>query len=156
MAALSSSASCSTILKPSADLNPRPAETTTRASVSSGRSDFVSCRPTKAVPAGSAASATFSTGAGAPPFPAGSKAVCRTVNSQGAFASSTTPIAFPAYIGRFTRSASPSFSSPTMSLASGASRSADTRGMKSFPKVDAGASAAPYPFSFISCATACA
>ena len=64
------------------------------------------------------------------------------------------PIAFPAYIGRFTRSASPSFSSPTMSLARGASSSPDSRGMKSFPNVEAGANTAPYPFAFTTCATA--
>ncbi|MBP2686893.1 MAG: hypothetical protein H6Q81_1798 [Deltaproteobacteria bacterium] len=65
-------------------------------------------------------------------------------------------MAFPAYIGRFTRKTSPSFSSPTMSLASGASSSPDSRGMKSFPNVEAGANTAPYPFAFTTCATAAA
>ncbi len=41
-----------------------------------------------------------------------------------------------------------------MSLASGASSSPDSRGMKSFPNVEAGAKTAPYPPAFTTCATA--
>src|SRR5512141_1417041 len=154
IAAFSRSASSSTSRKFSCALIPRPAETITRASVSSGRSDFVSCRETNAVPPASAVTATFSTGAFAPPIAAASNAVCRTVNRSGLADRDTVPIAFPAYIGRFTRSASPSFSRPTMSLARGASSIPDRRGMKSFPNVEAGANTAPYPFAFTTCATA--
>src|SRR5512141_999902 len=154
IAAFSRSASSSTSRKFSCALIPRPAETITRASVSSGRSDFVSCRETNAVPPASAVTATFSKGAFAPPIAAASNAVCRTVNRSGLPDRDTVPIAFPAYIGRFTRSASPSFSRPTMSLARGASSIPDSRGMKSFPNVEAGANTAPYPIALTTSATA--
>ena len=65
------------------------------AEVSSGRSDLDSSSPTKFESPGSAAAATFSTGA-EPPSPAALKAVVRTVMTFLASVERTVWIALPA------------------------------------------------------------
>ena len=75
---------------------PRPPETTTRAEVSSGRSDLDTSRPTNDDSPLSAGASTFSTGAEPPLAATASKPVARTVMTLIGSADCTVAIALPA------------------------------------------------------------
>ena len=95
-AAPSLSAKLSSSLKFSPFCIPRPPETTTRAAVSSGRSDFASSSPTKAERPASWALDTASTLAVPPWAGTGSKAVPRTDTTFLASPDCTVAMPFPA------------------------------------------------------------
>jgi hypothetical protein len=74
----------------------RPPETTMRAAVSSGRSDFTTSAPTKELRPGSGAAATASMGALPPVAATGSKEAARTVITFFSSAVFTVASALPA------------------------------------------------------------
>ena len=115
---------------------PRPPEMTTRALVSSGRSDLVNSWETKTDRPASAAAAMSSMGAAAAPAGAGSKAVPRTVMTLMASFELTVARALPAYMGRTKVSAS---TTALISEIWATSRSAAMRGMTFLPVVVAAA-----------------
>src|SRR5512138_1985088 len=137
-AAPSSSASASTGLK--SPFVPRPAATTTRASVSSGRSLFTSLKPAKRV---LRAPASTETGAAEtvpfPSFAAAGNSVGRIVNTFTGVAISTSARTLPAHIGRRKVTAAPSPPKPSTSVAIPAPSFAAARGRRSLPNAVAAA-----------------
>ncbi len=123
------------------------------ASVSTGRSDFVSLKATNFIFSAPASieGLTFSTSA-LPDLAAGSNAVARTVITLLAVSIEMVAIALPAYIGRVIV---PSSLKPMTSLATPASRRTATRGKRSFPTAVAVPSTTSHPLSAANLDSAC-
>src|SRR6266851_4596265 len=149
-AALSTSASCSMGLK--SPLVPRPPETTTRASVSSGRALFTSLNSTNFVFGCGAATCAGVTDPLPCAFCGAANSVARTVTTFTGVVTSTVAMALPAHMARL------NWLAPTMARTSEASPApsfAAMRGAMSLPYAVA-AMTTPAMLPPVFCATCCA
>ena len=114
-------------------LVPRPPETTTRASVSSGRALFTSLNSRNFVFACGAWTSSFWISPALAPFCAAANSVARTVTTRTCVVTSTVEMALPAHIARLKRTFPPSPAMARTSEATPAWSFTATRGATSLP-----------------------